>query len=112
MQIFTRSPKNLPLMSISVTLPGFGSFDFTGGTAGDVVRRAQQLWPTALWHGNQLVSCGRHQLKHDDLVHLGPLVLANYSELSQEEQGRQGPGVGRGALLCSNLVRQETCLLT
>ncbi|CAL1159311.1 unnamed protein product, partial [Cladocopium goreaui] len=78
-------------MSVSVDIPGHGYFDIkltASSTAADIILLLRERLPDSPWHGNKLLSSGVCQLQCDDIVeatHRSTLVLANYSEITNQE---------------------------
>ena len=78
-------------MSVSVDIPGYGSFDIplaASRTAGDILLLLRDRLPDSPWHGNKVLSSGVCQLRCDDVVEApshSNLVLTNYSEISNQE---------------------------
>ena len=85
------------LMSVSVDVPGHGNFDIaltSSSTAADLILLLRQRLPDSPWHGNKLLSSGVCQLQRDDVVEAtrhSTLVLANYSEISNQETNMPNP---------------------
>ena len=79
------------LMSVSVDVPGHGNFDIaltSSSTAADMIFLLRERLPDSPWHGNKVLSSGVCQLQCDDIVeatHHTTLVLANYSEITNQE---------------------------
>ena len=78
------------IMSVSVDIVAHGHLSVPltpSSTAADVLVLLQERLPDRAWHGNQGLSCGARQLQHHEVVEArhGPLVLANYSEISNME---------------------------
>ena len=78
-------------MSVSVDVPGHGYLDIkltATSTAADIILLLRERLPDSPWHGNKLLSSGVCQLQCDDIVeatHHSTLVLANYSEITNQE---------------------------
>ena len=78
-------------MSVSVDVPGHGNFDIaltSSSTAADMIFLLRERLPDSPWHGNKVLSSGVCQLQCDDVVeatHDSTLVLANYSEITNQE---------------------------
>ena len=77
-------------MSVSVDLPGCGRFVVSltpSRTADDIVLRLRERLADQPWHGNKVLSYGHRQLRPEDVVEAAysPLVLSNYSEISNED---------------------------
>ena len=78
------------LMSVSVDIPGHGHFDIpltASSTAADIILLLCERLPDSPWHGNKVLSSGVCQLQCDDIVEAthSTLVLANYSEITNQE---------------------------
>ena len=84
-------------MSVSVDIPGHGHFDIpltASSTAADIILLLRERLPACPWHGNKLLSSGVCQLQCDDVVEAtchSTLVLANYSEISNQETNMPNP---------------------
>ena len=84
-------------MSVSVDSPEFGHFDIpltASSTAADIILLLRERLPDSPWHGNKLLSSGVCQLQRDDVVEAtrhSTLVLANYSEISNQETNMPNP---------------------
>ncbi|CAL1150216.1 unnamed protein product, partial [Cladocopium goreaui] len=90
------------LMSVSVDSPEFGHFDIpltASSTAADIILLLRERLPDSPWHGNKLLSSGVCQLQRDDVVEAtrhSTLVLANYTEISNQEAFRIEDTAERG----------------
>ena len=84
-------------MSVSVDVRGHGNFDIaltSSSAAADIILLLRQRLPDSPWHGNKLLSSGVCQLQRDDVVEAtrhSTLVLANYSEISNQETNMPNP---------------------